>query len=378
MTSSPSKTTSHNVLILKFPYSSMLGGGEKHTITLVEKLSGHSFYLLSTCSVLIPEFTKRKWHNKKIWAGTEPVTPLALLLFCITAPFITLNLLRWSIVYKYRYNITTVICLSLTEKVLLTPWLRLLGIKVIWIEHLQIERWLIKSPLRLLYVLWSRLVTVVAVVEAVKQQLVQLGVSEQHVTVIYNSIDVSHYAPQPSDPRAVQQQYQVLYVGRLAKEKGIDDLIRAIKQLRNSVPAISLTIVGEGYWRADLEALVQELGLSTNVRFTGFQSHIQRWLAESDVVVLPSTRRETFGIVIAEALAMMKPVIVTTCGGVQEVVGSHGWVVEPHAPDQIAQALEAVYTDYESALEQTKHGRARVVELFQESRMIQEYDQLFS
>lgn len=366
----------NKVLVLKFPYSSTFGGGEKHTITLVEKLSAHSFYLLSTCSVLLPEFTKRQWHAKKIWAGTEPVTPLALLLFCITAPFISLNLLRWSIVYKYRYNIDTVICLSLTEKVLLTPWLRLLGIKVIWIEHLQIERWLMKSPLRLLYVLWSHLVTIVAVVEAVKQQLVQLGVPKQHVTVIYNAIDVSRFTPQPSDPHTVQQHYQVLYVGRLAKEKGIDDLIRAIEQLHKKIPRISLTIVGEGYWQADLEALAQELGLSTNIRFVGFQANIQRWLAESHVVVLPSTRRETFGIVIAEALAMMKPVIVTTSGGVHEVVGSHGWVVEPHAPDQIAQALEAVYTDYEAALEKTKHGRSRVLERFQESRMIQEYDQL--
>ena len=155
-----------NILILKFPYSSVYGGGEKHTITLVERLGArHHFYLLSTCSVLLQEFDRRSWHQQRTWAGTEPVTPKALGLFIFTWPIILINLIWWLMQYKLKYHIDVLFCLSLTEKVLLTPWARLLGIQVIWMEHLQIERWLLASPLRFLYILWSRLATVVTVVD---------------------------------------------------------------------------------------------------------------------------------------------------------------------------------------------------------------------
>ena len=368
----------HRILILKFPYSSTYGGGEKHTLTLVERLRDqHDFYLLSTCSVLLPEFRKRQWQASTTWAGTEPVTLNALLWFFVTAPFIWFNLFRLLVVYKIRYRIDTLFCLSLTEKVLLTPWARLLGMKVIWMEHLQIERWLIANPLRLFYILWSRFAIVVTVVDAVKEQLMQLGVPSANIAVIYNAVDVKAFTPSPSNINDLNNQYRILFIGRLATEKGIDDLLRAVAQIRTTLPQARLTLVGEGDWRPDLEALTHELAISDIVKFVGFQDNIPQWTKNCDVLVLPSTRRETFGIVMIEAFATAKPVIATTTGGLTEIVDRYGWLVTPHRPTALAEALIDVHANYQLALYKASSGRVRVLELFQEKRMIQEYDALF-
>ncbi|EKD76245.1 MAG: glycosyl transferase group 1 [uncultured bacterium] len=297
--------------------------------------------------------------------------------FFVTAPLILANLLRYLLVYKIRFHVDTLFCLSLTEKVLLTPWAKLLGIKVIWMEHLQIERWLIANPLRVLYILWSRFATVVTVVEAVKDQLKQLGVPEKRIAVIYNAVDVKAFTPSPSNVVELNTQFRILFIGRLATEKGIDDLLRAVAQIRTTLPQAHLTLVGEGDWRADLEALTQELEISDIVEFAGFQENIPYWIKQCDVLVLPSTRRETFGIVMIEAFATVKPVVATTTGGLTEIVDRYGWLVPPQRPAALAEALLDVYSNYQLAVYKASSGRVRVLELFQEKRMIQEYDALF-
>lgn len=366
------------ILLTKFPYSSTFGGGEKHTLTLVDRLQqqGHQFFLLSTCSVLVAEFRKRNWPVQTIWAGTEPVTPSALVRFFVTAPCILFNMVRWLRWYRYHHQVDTIICLSLTEKVLLTPWARLLGIRVFWIEHLQIERWLVKSPLRFAYVLWSRLVTVITVVEAVKAQLLELGVPAGNVKVIYNAVAVSQFVPSPTAVEKIQEHFNVIFIGRLASEKGIDDLIKAVALVKERISHIHLTIVGTGYWHDQLEQLQYFEHLEHIIDFAGFQSNVHEQLSRSDVLVLPATRRETFGIVVAEALATLKPVIATTVGGLPEVVGNNGWLVPPHQPRAIADALIEVYSNYGAALKKAEAGRARVVDLFSEDRMIEAYARL--
>lgn len=368
-----------NVLILKFPFSSVYGGGEKHTITLVERLAAkHRFYLLSTCSVLLKEFDRRGWQHEHAWMGTEPVTPKALVIFLFTWPLIMVNLIWWLLRYKLRYHVDIIFCLSLTEKVLLTPWARLFGIKVIWMEHLQIERWLLASPLRFLYLLWSHLATVVTVVEAVKDQLMKLGVPASQIQVIYNAVNVKEFVPTPSRVEDIHERFRVLFIGRLATEKGIDDLIRAVHEIEHQIPNITLTLVGEGDQRAALEQLAQKLDIQDRVTFSGFRTDIPEIVKQCDVLVLPSTRRETFGIVMIEALATVKPVIATTTGGLTEIVDRYGWLVPPHRPSAIAEALVDVYHNYELAVYKASQGRIRVLELFQERRMIQDYDNLFS
>lgn len=368
-----------NILILKFPYSSLYGGGEKHTIELVEDLSirGFKFYLVSTCFVLLREFKKRGWEQKRTWAGTEPVTKNALILFFFTWPLIFINLLRILISYKIKHQIKIIYCLSLTEKILLTLPARILGIKVIWVEHLLIENWLLLSPLKYLYKFLSRYCLIITVVQQVKEQLIKLGIKEKNIKVIYNSVDLKKFTPHPSNLENLYKEFKVGFVGRLNEEKGVKYLILAVAKLKEVIPQIKLIIVGEGDQKKSLQMLIKDKRIQDRVMFVGFQKDIPKWMANFDCLVLPATRRETFGIVVAEALATLKPVIVTDVGGLKEVVGENGYIVPPHHSTGIADSLVAIYKNYNAAQEKAKKGRERVKEKFSLDSMLALYAQTF-
>lgn len=122
--------TNKKILILKFPYSSVMGGGEKHTLTLAEELGkkGLEFKLLSSDSVLLDEFKKRRWDYKKIHPAKEPVAKWSILIFPIFIPWIVLRL-GLSLFYHRLKGFKVIFCLSLTEKIIITPWAKLLGYK---------------------------------------------------------------------------------------------------------------------------------------------------------------------------------------------------------------------------------------------------------
>ena len=147
------------ILILKFPYSSQLGGGEKHTLNLAESLKerGYKFYLVSSCKVLLKEFKKRKWPAMKLWMGKEPVTEAWVFLFLLFSPILILELFFVLLYHRIFKEIKILYCLSLTDKIIATPIARIFGMKVIWVEHTSIGRSLKLNPWRIFYVLWSRL-----------------------------------------------------------------------------------------------------------------------------------------------------------------------------------------------------------------------------
>lgn len=113
----------------------------------------------------------------------------------------------------------------------------------------------------------------------------------------------------------------VLFCGRLAWQKAPDLFVEAIPSALGAHPAAKFVIVGDGEMRGDLEARVRQLGIGYAVRFLGCKRGAE--LADlyklSDVVCVPS-RNEPFGIVILEAWAAGKPVVVTQNGGPAEFV----------------------------------------------------------
>lgn len=369
----------NNILILKFPYSSLYGGGEKHTLDLVEHLQkrNFNFYFVGSCPVLLAEFIKKNWPVRKAWGGKEPVAKWSLILFFTTWPLIFLNLLRLLISYKYKYKINIVYCLSLTEKILITLPARCLGMKVIWMEHKLIENWLLLSPLKYLYTLFSRLALIITVSKTAKDSITKLGVAEKNIKIIYNGVDLEKFLPHPSSLDNLYKEFRVGFVGRLDAEKGVKYLILAIAKLKTVIPQIKLIIIGEGPDKKSLQMLIKDRGIADKVSFVGFQQDTARWLANIDCLVLPSVKQESFGLVAAEALACEKPVIVTDMGGLKEVVADCGYIIAPHHSTNIADALINIYKNYNQALEKAKAGRARIIENFSQEKMLENYAQTF-
>lgn len=138
---------------------------------------------------------------------------------------------------------------------------------------------------------------------------------------------------------------QIVYVGRLSKEKGVETLIKAFKILSESsvyseVKNLKLIIVGDGVDRQELENLAE--GLS--VEFVGQKpaNEVRRIMGESKVSVLPSECWETFGLTVIESMKAGTPVVTSDLGALPEIVqdGCFGEVFEAGNVEACAAAIE--------------------------------------
>ena len=160
--------------------------------------------------------------------------------------------------------------------------------------------------------------------------------------VLPNPVDVSGIRAEASDRLPRDGRFTFCVSGRLASQKGIDVLIRALALARDGLGQDwRCRILGEGELRGPLEALVASLGLEARVDFLGHLTDPYSVMAACDVFVHPA-RWEGFGLVVAEALALGLPVIATTCPGAPKEMlegGELGWLVPPDDPSALARAL---------------------------------------
>lgn len=162
--------------------------------------------------------------------------------------------------------------------------------------------------------------------------------------------------------------FRLLFVGRLVERKGVHYLLDAIAKLRKSHPA-SLTIVGDGPWRARLAERTARLGLDDVVRFEGFVANeeLARHFETCDAFVLPAVidakgDTEGLGVVLVEALAYGRPVIATAAGGIVDVIrdGETGTLVPPGDADALAAAIAEYIERPEFAQQLAAAGSAHV------------------
>ncbi len=175
--------------------------------------------------------------------------------------------------------------------------------------------------------------------------------------------------------------YVALFAGRLAPQKGVDDLVTALDLLQHVRPNLRTLIVGDGPLRERLEGTARAFWLLDGaglVRFTGHRPDVPRLLAASDLMVLPSYY-EGLPNVVLEAMRMGKPVVATAAPGTTEVVadGRTGLLVPTHSPKALAQAIRTVIDDPELARRLGEAGRVRVAEEFRVETMVDEFASLY-
>jgi len=156
-------------------------------------------------------------------------------------------------------------------------------------------------------------------------------------------------------------------VANLFPRKGYEVMLNAMPTLLTAFPQVHYVIVGTGdtEYEARLRALTQKLGLGGHVHFAGFHDSVYPVLAAMDVYVHPALM-EGFGIAVLEAMAMRKPVVATTTGGLPEIVqdGQTGLLVPPGEPNALAQAIVSLLQDSTRRVAMGRSGRSRVETLF--------------
>ena len=175
---------------------------------------------------------------------------------------------------------------------------------------------------------------------------------------------VENFAPlQRTPPRAVMgDPPRIGTLGRLHAEKGFDILLEAAAILRLRGRAFRLSIAGEGPAAADLRAQTARLGLTGQVDFPGWISPPEKLLAELDLFVC-SSRTESFGLVVIEAMAAGAPVVATDIEGPRILLagGRYGRLVPTEAPEALAQAMAAALDDPQASLEMARLAQAEAI-----------------
>jgi glycosyltransferase involved in cell wall biosynthesis len=164
----------------------------------------------------------------------------------------------------------------------------------------------------------------------------------------------------------------VAFVANMFAIKGQDWLIRALPAIRAAVPEAVLVLVGDGEWRASLEQLVTEMGVSDRVIFTGSIGNPLAIVQRADVVVLPSLS-EGLPIALLEAMAIGRAVVASNVGGIPEVVqdGETGLLTAPADAQALSTAIVQLLKDAALRTSLGTRARAHVERHWSSQRMVE-------
>ncbi len=223
-----------------------------------------------------------------------------------------------------------------------------LGIPVVTSEHAMWRPWLDRhaSVRGQVERALPHIARVTAVSEALRNNIRALFDDHVAVDVIPNVVNERIFVAPRSDES--RDPNHLLFVGLIRRVKGLDVLIRALGRLLPRFPELHLSVAGGSFYRAyerdaaEVRSLVQVLGLQDRVRFLGevAPEGVAALMRNSALLVVPS-RRETFSLVTAEALASGTPVVATRCGGPEEIITSEtGELADIDDPASLAIAIQ--------------------------------------
>lgn len=194
---------------------------------------------------------------------------------------------------------------------------------------------------------------------AVSESTRQFTVRKRHipdrvVRLLYSGIPLDRIPPaDPEARRQVRHQYGLAdsaflvgVVSRIEPHKGHTDLLRALAILREGGLGIQAWIIGDGYYRPELERRAKDLGVSDRVRFLGYQADIWPLIRALDVQVFPSHQEGTPNA-LYEALAAGSAIVASTADGQGEILsdGREALTFSPGDADALAKALRRVASD---------------------------------
>jgi glycosyltransferase involved in cell wall biosynthesis len=204
---------------------------------------------------------------------------------------------------------------------------------------------------------------IVSISTAVTDELKRAGYDPSKVHAISNGV------PVPDPPWQRRQGWReaprAVFIGRLAREKGLDTLVDAWPKVLEAFPRARLTLAGEGPERPALEAQVARLGLGEAVALPGPTDDPTQALRGADLFVLPS-REEGMSVALLEAMALGVPMVASSIPGNRRLVQEfkHGRLVAPDDPEALARVVIDQWSNFDRAFHMTRAARKRVQDEF--------------
>lgn len=363
-----------------------------YLINLLETLGQTDclFYLLSANSALLEYFRGKNWSAKKNYFGPVLSGKLNSLFFIFFLPFACLisfpNLLR----YKFKKKIISIVCLNWNEKIIFTPIASLLKIKVIWIEHPDINCKKYSKPLLLLYKICSKKALIIVFTNTAKMQLQAAGISEKNIIIIPLGIKLDQLKFQDNifnklaKSEKINSKRKYFTVGTIAdlnSQQRIKKLFAAVKICLTVIPDLQVIIIGDGEKRKDLIWLAKKLEIDNYVWFVGEQSHIKKWLDSFNLFIVSG---ETPNLADFEnclyAMAAGLPIISLNGFGFEDLIGSEknqsGILIETDNSETFAEQIIKLYQNKCLLSELGKNAEEKAEKYFSIGKMAEEFEKI--
>ena len=215
--------------------------------------------------------------------------------------------------------------------------------------------------------------------EGVKADLINYNITRKPLQVLgygnVRGVDMQHYSRTPEVMTAAQSisrsdVFTFVFVGRVVRDKGINELVEAFVRLHQAIPATRLILVGR--FEDNLDPVSgktrQAIERCDAIEAVGSQSDVRPWLAAADALVFPSYR-EGFPNVVIEAGALDLPSIVTDINGSREIIvhGKNGVIVPPRNAQALLQAMTQFVQNPQATQAMAANARKMIASRFEKS-----------
>ena len=371
---------SHKIIIIRNAAKTDFGGGERFPVFLAMALKNAEWQpIIISRSQKLLEFadTNAVAHRRGWWWPRQNWSGLKVLL----VPFYIV----WQIVLYFYYLVlflrfrpSVVHLQSKDDFIAGTFAAKTLGIHVVWTDHADLKhvwqnlRTWYKNPVGKIVYLAAQLADTITVVSKSEEQLVKEHLKKSSrinnkILVVYNGVfdQQDAYGEKSKKPNLVR----FVIASRLVKDKGIHEAVSAFTELKEESNNVSLTILGDGPDRADLEAMSG----AENVTFLGHAKDPLQYLHDADVFVHP-TYHEGFSVALVEAGMMSLPIIATSVGGNVEIINDHktGLLVPARDSRSLHEAMRELLNNETLRRELGTNARKQYIRRFQFDKIVNE------
>ncbi|MEW5692561.1 MAG: glycosyltransferase family 4 protein [Candidatus Hydrogenedentota bacterium] len=355
--------------VLFFLLSDMIGGGERYAITLINALLKNTF----SVKVLILAGSLEKYLKNYDYVILPFGKPLAK----YRGLSLHFDLLLKNKFIKnlkphfQQYNPELIFMQYLKEKILFTEYFSKMGVPILWTEHGVLPFWITKNPVLKYYYLKNaaKPQKIIAISKQGKDSLINIGVTEDKIELIYNGIDTCKFKP---DLKAKDSIY-IGTISSLTESKGISDFIKFaeylfLSELKNK---IKIEIAGKGPLENSILRLVSKY--NDRVKFYGFIDNPEDIISKWDIFINPSRGMgEGLPFRVLEAMACGLIVVSTETGAVNEVIkdGFNGFLIKPQKIDSWLQLIKQIVSSIEKYNFLKKNAENTIKNNFSEKIML--------
>ena len=341
--------------ILNVVGAKVWGGGEQYVYDMCDELHRRQ----------IPSFVLVDASNQELQQRFSMVSEV------LTANLYSCKgLLSLSSIAKQmkQHGIDVIQCHSGKYILLCLALKRLTGAKLIFYKHNVVQA---KTDI---YHRWiqSHVDAFICVSKRVYDAQVIPSISEKY-HLVYNGIN-THRFPTIDCAHTESQQFIVGYAGRITENKGLYELLGAIKIVHHHNSNIRLHICGDGI-HDDIQELhhyIMQYDMKDYVEYIGFQQDMNRFYRSIHCLVAPSKVQEAFGLVLCEAMYCKVPVITSTSGAQAEIIedGVSGILINTVSSEVIAEAIQTLMQDDVIRVSMIEQGYKRVKSTFTIAKMV--------